>query len=258
MIIEWTQIAGLSCVFMRMSGCILFNPILGRRNFPMLFQIGMTLMFSFMIMSYSDVQVAAETTFLLYAFLLIRELFIGFTIGIVVSIFMYVVIIAGEFIDMQMALSMSKIYDPQSGISMSVTATNLNLMFMFLFFGLNGHLTLIHLFMHSAEILPYGTVAFVNQDLSMRILDIFCQCTILGLKLAMPIAGILFLLQIGIGVLMKTVPQVNVFVLSLQMKIMTGLMMLFVIFTPIARYIEEVITLLFRTLGEILMIMGGV
>ena len=255
--IEMGQAAGLACVFMRVTGCVLFNPIFGRRNFPRMFQIALTLALSMLIVTYSDVAVESETTFLGFCFLLLRELFVGFTMGIVVSTFMYIVILAGAAVDLKMGLMMANIYDPQSGIQMTVTGTNLNIMFILIFFGMDAHFTMVHLFLNSAELLPYGQAGFVNANLTMKILDVFCQCTILGLKLAMPIIGIIFLIEFGVGILMKAIPQINVFVLSLQIKILMGLLMLYLIFTPVASFIETTMTALFMTLGEVLIIMGA-
>ena len=253
---EFAQIAGLACVFLRMSGCILFNPIFGRRNFPIMFQIGLTLALTVLIVTYSNVAVDfGDWSFLEMCFILLKELFVGFTLGTVVSLFTYVVILGGEFIDLQMALSMSKLYDPQSGVQMSVSATYFNLLFIFIFFGMNGHLTLINMFLVSAEVVPYGQVTFFNPDLTSKIIDVFCQCTILGLKLAMPIVGMEFLLEIGVGILMKTIPQINVFVVNLQLKILIGIFMIMVILSPLNNFLEQLITSLFDTMGSVMLLL---
>ena len=254
--IDVTQMAGLACVFMRMTGCILFNPIFGRRNFPTMFRVAMTLVLTIMIVTYSNVTVDFGTgTFIETCIILLREFMIGFAMGTVVWLFMYVVILAGAFVDLQMALSMAQMYDPQSNVQMSVSSTYLNLMFMFAFFGMNAHLTLIHMFLNSAEIVPYGEASIMNPALSMHILDVFCQCTILGLKMAMPIAGMLFITQMGVGILMKTVPQINAFVVMLQVKILAGLFMLAVVFSPLSNVIENLITMLFQAVGGVLLFM---
>jgi len=253
---DMTQVAGIACVFMRMTGCILFNPLFGRRNFPAMFQIGIALALTVMVVTYSNVTVdLTDISFIETVIILLKELFVGFTLGTVVALFTYVVILGGEFIDMQMGLSMSKVYDPQSGVQMSVTATYFNLMFVFIFFGLNGHLTLIHMFLSSADVIPYGQVSFQNPDLAMKVLDVFCQCTILGLKIAMPIAGIEFLIEMGVGVLMKTIPQINVFVVNLQVKILAGILMVMAIFTPLSNFIEDVVNALFQAVGSVMMLM---
>jgi len=254
--IDLTQLAGIACVFMRMTGCILFNPIFGRRNFPVMYQVALTLVLTVMVVSYSNVTVDfTELSFIETCAILMKELLVGFVIGTIVSLFTYAVILGGEFIDFKMALSMSKVYDPTSGVQMSVSATTLNLMFIFIFFGMNGHLTLISLFLHSAELLPYGYVTLINPDLSKVIIDIFCQCTILGLKLAMPIIGVLFILEIAVGILMKTIPQINVFIVSLPLKILSGLLMLMLIFTPLSNAIEQLITTLFYTAASVMLLL---
>jgi len=251
--IDMTQLAGIACVFMRMTGCILFNPIFGRRNFPVTFQIGMTLGMTIMVVSYSNVMVDFdELSFIETCAILLKELFVGFTMGAIVSLFTYAVILGGEFIDFKMALSMSKMYDPQSGVQMSVSATTLNLLFIFIFFGMNGHLTLISLFLHSEALIPYGKVTFMNPELSMIVIDVFIQCTILGLKMAMPVVGIVFIIEMAVGVLMKTIPQINVFILSLPIKIMVGITMLLIIFTPLTNAIEMLITTLFNTAAAVM------
>ena len=256
MIIDVTQLTGLACVFMRMTGCILFNPIFGRRNFPIIFQVTVTLALSLMIVTYSAVEVdLREATLIETVAVLLKELFVGFVMGTVVSMFTYVVIIAGEFIDMQIGLSMSKQYDPQSGVQMSVNATFLNLMFIFMFFGMNAHLTLIHMFLNSALVVPYGQVAFINPEMPLKVLDVFCQCTILGVKMTLPIAGMVFLLEMGVGILMKAIPQINVFVLNLQAKILVGILMIMAIFSPLSNYIERVITSMFDTMAQVMVLL---
>jgi len=256
MIIDIAGLAGLACVFLRMSGCILFNPIFGRRNFPAIFQVSIALGLTLMIYTYSNVLVDfTGMPFIVTVAILLKELFVGFVMGTVVSLFMYVVIIGGEFIDFKMALSMSKQFDPQSGVNMSVTASYLNLMFILIFFTMNGHLTAINMFLYSAEIIPYGQVTFVNPEMSGLIIDLFAQCTILGLKMAMPIVGTIFIIEVGVGILMKTIPQINVFIVSLPVKILVGTIMVFAIFTPLSRFIEMAITMMFDSMAMALFLL---
>jgi len=89
----------------------------------------------------------------------------------------------------------------------------------------------------------------------MKILDIFCQCTILGVKMTLPIAGMVFLLEIGVGILMKAIPQINVFVLNIQAKILVGIVMIVVIFSPLSDYIERVITSMFSAMGSVMLLL---
>ncbi|WP_027400156.1 flagellar biosynthetic protein FliR [Anaerovorax odorimutans] len=242
-------------VLMRMAGCILFNPILGRRNFPAMFKIGLTLVLSLVIYTYSDISITEFSTTVEYIILLLKEFFIGYVLGFIVSLFAYIIIFGGELIDLQMGIAMSKIYDPQSNISMSLTGTYYNILFTFLFFVGNGHLTLIKLFLNLGEFIPYGKV-IINTKVPSLILDVFCQCTVLAVKLAMPIVAIEFLLEIAVGILMKAIPQINVFVINIQAKLFIGLILLVILFSPMVSFMEYLIELLFDSMEQMVIIMG--
>jgi flagellar biosynthetic protein FliR len=125
---------------------------------------------------------------------------------------------------------------------------------MLLFFTSNAHLAIIRLFIDSQKIIPYGEITF-NRLLSSAILTIFCDCTILAFKFAMPIFAAEFLTEMGVGILMKTIPQINVFVVNIQMKVLLGLILLFILFTPMSQFVENIIELMFGSIQEIMSLM---
>ena len=149
---------------------------------------------------------------------------------------------------------MSKIYDAQSNISLSLTATFFNLLFVLLFFTSNAHLALIRLFINSGDIVPYGSIVF-DKVLSSAVLTIFCDCTVLALKFAMPIMAAEVLTEIGVGIMMKAIPQIDVFSVNIQAKVILGIVLLFLMFTPMSEFIENLIELMFQRLQEVLSLM---
>ena len=155
-------------VFMRMSGFILLNPIYGRRNIPIIAKIMIIFSLSVIITIYYGNEVVITNDLLEITGLLLKEFTIGYIIGFIITLFVYVIIFGGELIDMQMGLSMSKIYDPQNNTSLSVNASFYNAMFIILFFVTDGHLTLINLFLNSHRVLPFGNFIiskdFVKND----------------------------------------------------------------------------------------------
>ena len=253
-IIDLNLVAGIACVFMRMTGCILFNPIFSRGNFPALFRVGMTLFLTVLVVSYSEIDVDFGTgTFIETSVILVREFLIGFAMGTIVWLFMYVVLLAGAFLDLQMALSMAQMYDPTSNAQMTISSTFFNLMFIFTFFGMNAHENMIHMFLSSAEVAPFGIIT-INTDMPLHIINIFIQATILGLRMAMPITGMLFITQIGIGILMKAVPQINAFVVMLQVKILGGLLMFLAVYSPLSDFIQNLMLLMSDALATVLLL----
>ena len=224
-------------VLMRISGMILFNPILGRRNVPAVVKAGMIMALTIIVSSFYNGTIEQPNTILEYGVLLLKECAIGY---IVISLFLYIIILAGEFIDMQLGLSMAKVYDSQSNASISMSATLYNILYMLAFFALNGHIALLHAILTSSEVIPYGEVVF-NQAAYQRIWDIFIQCTILGIQLSFPILAAELICEMGVGILMKTIPQINVFVINIQAKVLIGILILLMMFVPMEEFIRDLI-----------------
>nr|WP_322101232.1 flagellar biosynthetic protein FliR [Sporofaciens musculi] len=74
----------------------------------------------------------------------------------------------------------------------------------------------------SAEIVPYGGIV-LTQGLALKIIDIFLECVSMGVKLALPMIAAEFLVEMGVGILNKVVPQISIFVINIQMKLIVGL-----------------------------------
>ena len=256
--LELDNLTAFGLVWLRMAGCITFNPILGRKNVPAMMQAGMSIALALLVYTYSDVAttVAVIDSTIELIIVGLKELFVGFAIGFVVSLFSYIIILGGEVMDMQMGLAMSKVYDPGSNESMSLSSTMYNVLFIFTFFIVEGHITLFKLFLDLEKVVPYGEVLFVNGDLAQHIIMVFCQCTILGLKLSMPMLALQFLMEIGVGVLMKNIPQINVLMINIQIKIFVGFIFMVVIFSPIMAFTEDIIELMFENIVKVCKLLG--
>ncbi len=249
--------AAFGLVLIRMSGCILFNSIFGRRTIPAIIRAGMIVTFSLVVFAAVGNEIVfIPTSFLQFGVVGVTELAIGFVMGFFVELFTYVIIFGGEIIDVQMGLSMSKVYDPQSNMSVSLSGTYYNILFIFLFFSSGAYLNLILLFMHSYRIIPY-LGGSVGSEVSTAMLSAFAQCTIMGVKLALPIMCIELLLEAGVGMLMKAIPQINVFVVNIQGKLLVGLAIMFIMFTPILRFLESLIENLFGSIESIMVLMSN-
>lgn len=231
-------------VLMRMSGCIMFNPIFGRRTLPVMFRIGLTVLLAWItynMIPHVDIVVTSPIIFCVIA---LKELAIGLIVGFIIQLFLSAIVLGGEIIDMQMGISMSKIFDPQSNVSMSISATMLNIMLMLIFFTTNGHLTMIQIFCKLGTISPYGQIA-VSADLFREVAGLFSYILIYAIKITLPMLAIQIIAEMGVGLLMKAVPQINVFVVNLQMKILIGFIMTLLLVPSYARFLERLITLMF-------------
>jgi len=243
-------------VLMRMSGCVFMNPVFNRRNIPIITRAGLTVMLSFAIMSFTDARMPFEINSPLQFFVvLLKEFAIGYIIGFAVSLFVFAVTFGGEVMDLQLGISMSKVYDPSSNVSLSLFATFFNTMFMLLFLAGSGHITLVRLFLVSGNIVPYGAAAF-GPDVYSHMLNLFGQCVILATKFMLPVMAIEILVEMGMGLIMKAVPQINVFVINIQIKLFVGFMLIVMMYVPFSEFLETLLTRLFYELDALLFILA--
>lgn len=254
--IDWAQLTLLLYILARMSGFVLFNPIFGRANIPVFFQSGFILILSVCVYSVTKqtVNVPAGTIELILRILL--ELALGFVLGLIVHFFFYIPQLAGSIVDTQMGMSMNQIYDVNSKTSVTVTSVLLNALMTLLFFTENGHHTMLRILLTSTELVPLGAVS-LGEDLAAAMLELFIECTVLAIKLAMPILAAELLSQIGMGVLMKVIPQINIFVINIDIKIMIGLVLVLLLIAPFSEFLLKAELSMLDSMRNILTLSAG-
>lgn len=231
-------------VFARITGAIVFNPLLGRKNIPAIVRVGLSIALTLCVYPLLDrTDTGIDTTFE-FVFAVLKELFVGFTTGYIMQLVIASVFTAGESVDMQLGIGMSKIYDPSSNIAMALSGTIYNLVMTVLFFSSNGHLTLIRLICRSCLLFPVG-VGFINFDAGKYIVPVFGDMLLLALKIAMPIIAAELLTEAGLGILMRSVSHINIFSIGLHLRLVVGFIILVLSLPAVSRLLDNSITYMF-------------
>lgn len=251
-----SDLTTFALILMRMTGLIYLNPIFGRSNLPRMYRAGFILALTILVYIYSGQHVPDIASLPEYVLLMMKEFILGFSMGLLVNMFVYVVLLAGEAIDLQLGLTMSAVYDPGSNISMSAMGTLYNIMFIMMFFTTNSHLTMLKLFINSTGVVPLGSVSLAS-GYTDHIVDVFCQCTILGMKMAIPVIFMELMVEFAVGAMMRAVPQIDVFTMNIQMKMMLGLLFVFITFQPMGEFLDTVLTKMFDSIEVAFAIAGG-
>ena len=224
-----TEFALLTLILMRMSGFIFMNPVLGRKGIPSVAKVGMTLVLTYLIYSinppYVDVDIFSPLS---YGIILLKEFFIGYFSGYIMYLFDFSIVYAGSIMDFQMGLAMASVYDPASGTQTPLSGRLLQIYYMLLFFAVDGHLALMSIIVNSSKVLPFGA-------------------TILGTEAA----------KAALDILMKMIPQFNLIILSIQLKIVIGMIMLILSVSPIGDFISNMISEMLHLIENSLYIMSG-
>ena len=240
----------------RMSGFVVFNPLLSRQNFPGMYRAGLTLVLSVFTYSVTGGRLEPPAGILPLAGAFLLEVGLGAVLGMVVHFFFYIPQMAGLAIDTQMGMTMNQIYDSGSQSTMSVTGTLINTLMTLLFFAGGGHHTLMRIMITSGEVVSFGGVSIGN-DIPNLALELFIQCTILAVKLCMPILAAELIGQLGMGVLMKVIPQINVFSINIELKVIVGLALLLMLMLPISEFLLEAERMMLGSLHDMLQLMAS-
>ena len=228
--VGWSELFGFEMVLARISGFVLFSPILGRSNIPGYAKTGLILVLSVFVYGLGQPMPAPPGTVVELVVRLGVELIVGFVLGFLMQLCAAIVQAGGEIIDAQMGLTMAQIYDASSQANMSVTASLLNILFFLNFFAENGHYTLMRI------LLPFGT-AVLGEAAASYVAEVFFSSMLLAVKMALPILAAELLGELGMGILMKAIPQINAFVINMELKVIIGLILLFLFLTPLSEFL---------------------
>ena len=253
---DWGALTLFLYITMRVSGFVMFNPVFGRRGIPAFFTAGFIGLLSVSAFYAYDGAVAVPDNLIVFGLRLVAELGAGFLVSMIMRFFFYIADQGGEVVDTQMGMSMARSYDPSSLSNATTTANLLNVLMILVFFAANGHITLLRLMLTSGEIVPFGT-ASIGAAAAERAVELFTECALLAVKLALPILGAELLGQVGMGVLMKVIPQINVFAINIELKVIIGLLMLVMLLSPMSEFLLHAESTMLRELRMALSLTGA-
>ena len=169
--------------------------------------------------------------------LMVEQLLIGIAMGLVMHLIFAVVQAAGEFIGLQMGLAFATFFDAGSGTNTMILSRVLFMITLLLFLALGGHLMVLEALISSFYGLPVGIGAFNPAAFEMLVRyggTIF----VAGMSLALPLVGSLLIINLAMGILNRSAPQLTVFNIGFPMTLTIGLVLLMVLMTDISRFLQ--------------------
>ncbi|HBR03170.1 MAG TPA: flagellar type III secretion system protein FliR [Ruminiclostridium sp.] len=215
-------------VLVRISGMFYLSPIFGRRNVPNHYKAGFCFLFSVIVANSVPVpDLSSYQTLFSYVVLIGKELLIGLMMGFISYLIFSCIYIAGHLIDMRIGFGMVSVYDPMTNIQVPVTADFYAIFATLLMLGTDSHHLLISAVAESYSILPIGGATF-SGALLKQVVDLFSEVFVIGFKIAAPITAAILITDLALGIISKSMPQMNVFQLGMPIKIILGLMIIFI------------------------------
>jgi len=224
-LLQW-NLSLFMLIFSRWAGMVMIAPVFGARGVPGMVKLGLAASLSvvlFPLVLASHPVIPNE----LFPFIgiLIKEVLVGLALGFIMNLVTAIMQGAGQLIDFQIGFLMGNTVDPINGMQSPMTGSFLMVLTTMLLLATNAHHYIIVAMARSYDFLPINP-AGINHGAAFFI-QVTARVLALSLQIAMPVYGALFLADVGVGLLSKTVPQLNIFSVIFPVKIIFGMALLF-------------------------------
>ncbi|MCX6826372.1 MAG: flagellar biosynthetic protein FliR, partial [candidate division Zixibacteria bacterium] len=213
-------------VSFRAAGLFISAPIIGHRTIPPTIKAGLAIILAIVLIpAISQAPIPKIDSIWILAILAGKEMLIGFIIGFFFSLLFIAIQMAGSIVGYQIGLSIVNILDPDAGTEVAIIGEFWFIIAALIFLAIDGHHAVISALADSYKLVPVGVFNFAGNagDLLIR----YCAYTfVIAIKLSAPVIITLFLTEVALGVVARTVPQMNIFIVGLPLKIGIGLLLL--------------------------------
>ena len=222
------QLLILFLVFVRILAVMATAPIFSSQSVPVIAKIGLAALLAVLV-SPTELGRSAPPplptelgTFLLA---IGQEILFGVLIGFVSNLIFVMVTLASTMMSFQTGLQAAQLFDPLSNVTSTVLEQFYSLIAITLFLVVNGHHWLISGLARTFRVAPVGT--FVLSQLTVdRLMTLTTEIFSIAMRIALPVAGALLLTDLGLGLMARAVPQIQVFFLGLPLKIGLGFLLI--------------------------------
>lgn len=215
-------------VLARMSGIFIASPIFGRRNIPTYFKIGFTFFLSVIVVLLYRFNYTVPQNLLEFIFVVTKEFIVGLIIGFISYMIFSTILLAGQIIDNAIGFGMANVIDPMSEIQIPLLGNFLYLYMLVIFFATDAHHTLIRAVVYSYKVVPLGH-SNILPKLSQKFVIFFVELFVIGIEISLPILMSMLIVDIILGILSRAVPQMNVFMVGMPIKIAIGFVVLVIV-----------------------------
>ncbi len=219
------EIQKFMLVFFRVAAVIFMVPIFSSRMVSAIFKGGLSLMIAYLLFDLAPMNFTAQQDPFILLMLCVKEIFVGATIGFVVRLIFNSASMSAEIISIQSGLSFARFMDPTTQAQVSVIEQIKNLIAIMIFFVIDAHHMLIQGIAYSLTALPIGS-ASLNAPLAGYLIKATGNLFAAAFRIGAPIIVTLFLVELSFGIMSRMIPQANVFVDALPVKILITVLML--------------------------------
>jgi flagellar biosynthetic protein FliR len=242
-------------IWIRLMGLFVTAPVWSNRQVPV--QVRGALSLAMAVLVHGLIPQPAPVVSLIQLIpLALKELLVGMLIGFVVAMAFAAFQFAGELLDMNIGFTMMNVLDPISNTQAPLLGNFLFLIALLVFFAINGHHLLFRAMVDSYQLIPVDG-AVLNGPLADHLVQSAGKLFVIGLQIAIPVLAALLLTAVALGIINRTVPQMNVFMLGLPIQMFVGVTLLIVVLPLYISALHGIFSGLFDQIQLILRLLRG-
>lgn len=214
-------------ILVRVSSMLVFAPVFGSQNVPRMIKAALSLLVAMIF----AVTIRAEAPVTMHPLgMILRiggEFLLGAAVGYLATMVFEAVQLGGELAGLQMGFGIVNVIDPLTSVQISLISQLKFIFAVLLFLVINGHHVVLAAIGESFKIIPPGNVG-MGSLVGWHFVQLFGEMIILGVKIAAPIVVALLLASFSEGIIARTVPQINIFIVGFGIRIAFGLFVLMI------------------------------
>ena len=234
-------------VLVRVSILFFLFPIFGAKGIPPLWKAGASMALAILLTPLIPLPRALPQTVFEIVTGLITEAMLALFLAFIVRLFLTSVQMAGHFISFQMGLAMANTVDPETGAQNTVLSQFLYLLIVLFFLAINGHHLMIHALVQSFQVVPPSGFA-LKPIFAEILIKVSSDMFVIAIKMAAPIMIALFLSNLCLGIVARTVPQLNILMVGFPLNIGMGLILFGLVIGNLSPFMTDIMRKIGQTL----------
>lgn len=218
-------------IFVRVTAFIFVCPFFGGRQSPNLLKIGFSLLLTVLLYGAVPFYPPDYNTIVGYTVIVLKEVVAGFLIGYSVQLCQLIANFAGTIADMQIGLSMVNLFDPNTNEQVTITGTLYSQVLTMMLIITGMYQFILMALVDSFTLIPLNGIAIHPDRMLNAAVNFLRDYIVIGFRICLPIFIITFITNVILGILAKVSPQMNMFSVGIQIKIIIGLCIMFMTVT---------------------------
>lgn len=215
-------------VLIRITSFVIGAPFFGYQTIPMKIRLSIGMILSLVAFQTVPVVELHYVGVLGFFVLVLKEMMVGLILGFMCNMCTYIISFAGQLMDMEMGLSMASTFDPLTNIQVSISGNMYLYLVMLMMLISNLHYKIVQAILDTFTYFNVGQAVF-DGNLQETAIEFIANFFLVGFRIVLPIFACMLVINVVLGVLSRAIPQMNMFVVGIQIKVLVGIVLLLII-----------------------------